>query len=80
MTIPAISINVSSSRESDKVRRRGIGGCGLMVDENRRARFEWNAEDITVRDSSGKLVDISKKPVEEPTPGKDVNPKVPEEK
>ena len=51
-----------------------------MVDENRRARFEWNAEDITVRDSSGKLVDISKKPVEEPTPGKDVNPNVPEEK
>jgi len=42
-------------------------------------RFGWEAEDITVRDPSGKIIDISKKP-DEPMTGKDVNPKPPEEK
>ena len=42
-------------------------------------RFGWEASDITVRDPSGKIIDISKKP-DEPTTGKDVNPKVPEKK
>ena len=37
-------------------------------------RFGWEASDITVRDPSGKIIDISKKP-DEPMSGKDVNPK-----
>ena len=41
-------------------------------------RFGWEASDIMVRDPSGKIIDISKKP-DEPTTGKDVNPKVPDE-
>ena len=44
-------------------------------------RFGWEAEDITVTRPGGEIVDISKKPEEkEPTTGKDVRPKVPEEK
>lgn len=42
-------------------------------------RFAWEADDITVRDPSGKIIDISKKP-DEPTTGKDVNPKPPKKK
>ena len=42
-------------------------------------RFGWEAEDITVRNPAGEIVDISKKP-DEPMTGKDVNPKPPEEK
>ena len=42
-------------------------------------RFGWEAEDITVTRPGGEIVDISKKP-DEPMTGKDVNPKVPEEK
>ena len=44
------------------------------------SRFGWEADDITVRNPAGEIVDIAKKPPEDPTPGKDVNPKVPEEK
>ncbi len=42
-------------------------------------RFGWEAEDITVRDPSGKIIDISKNP-DEPMTGKDVNSKPPEKK
>ena len=44
------------------------------------SRFVWEADDITVRNPAGEIVDISKNPDEKPTMGKDVNPKVPEEK
>ena len=40
-------------------------------------RFGWEAEDITVRDPSGKIIGISKKP-EEKEPTGDVAPKPPD--
>ncbi len=43
-------------------------------------RFGWEAEDITVRDPSGKIIDISKKPEEKEPTGQDVVPKPPEKK
>ena len=49
-------------------------------EEELRKRFGWEADDITVTRPGGEIVDIAKKPPEEPTSGKDVNPKVPEEK
>ena len=52
----------------------------VRSEEELRKRFVWEADDITVRNPGGEIVDIAKKPPEEPTTGKDVNPKVPEEK
>ncbi|MCH8197239.1 MAG: hypothetical protein IH904_04065 [Proteobacteria bacterium] len=52
----------------------------VRSEEELRKRFGWEADDITVRNPAGEIVDIAKKPPEEPTTGKDVNPKVPEEK
>ena len=43
-------------------------------------RFGWEAEDITVRNPAGEIVDISKKPEEKEPTGKDVVPRPPEEK
>ena len=43
-------------------------------------RFGWEAEDITVRNPAGEIVDISKKPEEMEPTGKDVVPRSPEEK
>ena len=48
-------------------------------EEELRKRFGWEADDITVRNPAGEIVDIAKKPPEEPITRKDVNPKVPEE-
>ena len=48
-------------------------------EEELRKRFGWEADDITVRNPAGEIVDIAKKPPEEPIAGKDVKPKVPEE-
>ena len=45
--------------------------------EDLKKRFAWEADDITVTRPGGEIVDIAKKPPEDPTTGKDVNPKVP---
>ena len=42
-------------------------------------RFGWEAEDITVRNPSGKIVDISKTPEEKGPTNRDVVPKPPDE-
>ena len=67
------------SREKEKEIKVIGKVMAIRSPEDFARRFGWESADITVTRPGGEIVDISKKP-DEPTTGRGVVPKPPEEK